>query len=129
MGAIAHILVVDDDPMTIDICKTYLTASGYEITGVFTTAQAQASLEEKPADLVLLDVHMPNETGLVFLQRIRGDWPDLPVVLITGHPGIQTVVQAMKLNVVAYLVKPFPPSELRQTVEKALHEYAVDDQT
>ncbi len=115
-----HILVVDDDLTTLDICADYLGHAGHKVTTASTTSQAYECLEKERVDLLVLDVYIPGEGGLDFLQRVRDRWHDLPTILITGYPGVNTLVSALRLNVCEYLPKPFRPRDLLAAIEKNL---------
>lgn len=119
-----RILVVDDEPDVLVICSRALTESEgrYRVTTASDANQARAYLDEQKFDLLILDIHLPEEDGLSLLRHVREVQPDLPSVLITGYPAVNTVVDAIRLNAQAYLCKPFTVSKLLETVETSLKE-------
>ncbi len=107
----ATVLVIDDDETIRHFLPRELKAEGYE---VFTAESGKAGLqilEKEPADLVLLDIRMPDMTGIQVLERIRQQWPDQIVVMLTGEPDHETAVQAMRLGARDYLTKGKPIRE------------------
>ncbi|HTO93704.1 MAG TPA: response regulator, partial [Bacteroidota bacterium] len=68
----------------------------------------------------LLDLKMPKRSGMEVLKSIRALWPDLPVVIITGHGTIESAVEATKLGAVNFIPKPFTPAELAKVAVEAL---------
>jgi len=115
-----RVLVVDDDAQVLKVCVHALERGGYTAFQAGDTGQARALLKEQAIDLVILDIHMPQEDGIRFLQRIRDSMPDLPVILITGYPAVSTVVNAMRLDAKEYLQKPFSVRDLLDAVERGL---------
>ncbi|HLF05773.1 MAG TPA: sigma-54 dependent transcriptional regulator [Thermoplasmata archaeon] len=107
----ATVLVIDDDETIRHFLPRELTAEGYH---VLTAESGQAGLrvlEKEPVDLVLLDIRLPDLTGIQVLERIRVQWPELIVVMLTGEPDHETAVQAMRLGARDYLTKGRPIRE------------------
>ena len=71
-------------------------------------------------DLVLLDLRMPKRSGMEVLKSIRTQWPDIPVIMVTGHGTIETAIEATKLGAFNFLPKPFTPTELTAVVVEPL---------
>src|SRR5262249_48780695 len=79
-----------------------------------------ALLEQQPHDLVITDLRMPGESGLDLLRKIRADYPDVAVVLVTAFGTVETAVEAMKLGAYDYLTKPIDGEELLMIIGRAL---------
>ena len=122
------VLVVDDE---IAIRETLAQILGYEDYRVLTAASGQAALatlEEQPASALLLDVKMPGMDGFEVLTRVQKDYPNLPVIVISGHGDVQTAVQAVKQGAYDFLEKPLDRSRLLVTLQNCLaHRGALDD--
>jgi DNA-binding NtrC family response regulator len=117
-----RILVVDDEPHIGASIKKALERVGYEVQSVTTPAIALSALERSPADLVLCDVRLGTADGLQLLARIKEDYPDSVVVMITAFSSVETAVSAIKAGAADYLPKPFNPEQLRHVVAKALEQ-------
>jgi DNA-binding NtrC family response regulator len=115
-----ELLLVDDDARFRAATAEVLGEAGHSVRLAASAAEADATLERDglPA-VVVLDLGLPGEDGLSFLGRIRKRWPDLPVIVITGHGTIATAIQAMRLGALHYLTKPYDLSELELYLAKA----------
>jgi response regulator of citrate/malate metabolism len=113
------VLVVDDDFMVAKIHTRYLaTVSGFRVVGtVHTGTEALAALTELHPDLMLLDVYLPDMTGIEVLRRARQDFPDVDVIVVTAARELDTVREAMQGGAVSYLVKPFEYQALGERLE------------
>ncbi|HEU4940003.1 MAG TPA: sigma-54 dependent transcriptional regulator, partial [Candidatus Eisenbacteria bacterium] len=107
----ASILIIDDDETIRYFLPRDLEAEGFQVQTADTGLAGLRALEREPVDLVLLDIRMPDLTGIEVLQRIREQWPDQIVVMLTGEPDHETAVQAMRLGARDYLTKGKPIRE------------------
>jgi two-component system response regulator PilR (NtrC family) len=116
----ARIVVIDDEPVVADVLRGVLGRDGHEVHVAADAASGRAVLEsEGPWDACLLDVMLPDADGLEVLKWIRGNLPDLAVVMITAFGSVQNAVSAMKLGAFHYLTKPFKNDEVRLLVAQA----------
>jgi response regulator of citrate/malate metabolism len=113
------VLVVDDDFMVAKIHTRYLdTVSGFRVVGtVHTGADALAAVAQCHPDLMLLDVYLPDMTGIEVLRRVRQDHPGVDVIVVTAARELDTVREAMRGGAVSYLVKPFEYQALGERLE------------
>jgi two-component system response regulator AtoC len=101
----ARIAVVDDDPLFAGYLATFLRSRGYQ-SSIYSNGPAfLKALPSTPADAVLLDVLMPNMTGLEILRELRTTHPDLPVIMVSGQQVPSTIVDAVRLGAIDYVVK------------------------
>ncbi len=119
-GMIPTILVVDDDQQIRDYLEESFLNEGYEVCPVGTGAAAIASLEQAAPDLVLLDLMLPDMSGVQVLGVVKEKFPGLPVVIITAYRETDTAVLAMKLNAFDYVNKPIQLDRLLKVTRKAL---------
>ncbi|QPE05391.1 response regulator [Microbacterium schleiferi] len=118
------VLVVDDDALTLELHRTYLErVPGFRVSAECTGARAAVSaiLEQRtehPIDLVLLDITMPDGTGLDVLRHVRARAADVDVIAVTGVRDAEVVRQMVGLGVVQYLVKPFSFAVFRDRLEQ-----------
>jgi len=116
------VLIVDDDFMVAKVHAGFVAAvDGFEVVGTASTgAQALAEIERLRPDLVLLDVYLPDMTGLEILRRLRSDGSPVDVVVISAARDVESIRSALHGGVLHYLVKPFD----RRTFETRLRDYA-----
>lgn len=119
------ILVVDDDPTTLDLIVESLTEEGYDVAKAADGREAAAMADRRSFDIVLTDLVMPGMSGLEVLAHFTEHHPEATVIVLTGYATIETAVEAMKRGAFDYLSKPAKLDEilmvLRRTQElKAL---------
>ena len=114
-----RILLVDDEPGIRAALKMVLEP-GYETIAASSAQEGLQALRRESPNLVLLDIVMPGEDGLEFLEAIRAEQPDVPVIMLSALNALKTAVEAMKRGAADYLTKPFDAEELRLKVSKAL---------
>ena len=116
------VLIVDDDFMVAKVHAGFITAlEGFSVVGTASTgAQALAEIERLRPDLVLLDVYLPDMTGLEVLRRLRAVGSDVDVIVISAARYVDSIRSALHGGVLHYLVKPFD----RRTFEARLRDYA-----
>jgi len=115
----ATVLVVDDEELARENVRETLTDAGYEAIEAGDLSQAHKYIDEGAADIVLLDVMLPDGSGLTLLDRIELENPSPPVILITAFGEVDTAVEAMKKGAQDFLQKPLDLERLIQAVEKA----------
>lgn len=113
------VLVVDDDFMVARIHSRFLqTQDGFRVAGVAHTGiDALAKLAELNPDLMLLDVHLPDMSGLEVLRIARQDHPEVDVIVVTAERELNSVRDAWQGGAMSYLVKPFEYSALAQRLD------------
>ncbi len=118
-----RILVVDDDENLRWVIKTQLEDIGYSVTTAGNGEEALAVLERELPGLVLTDLKMPGLSGMELLDRIRAEYPEVPVIIITAFGTIQSAVQAMRSGAYDYLTKPINDEELALVVDRVLEHF------
>ncbi len=119
MGA-GRILVVEDDESFRRVAQGLLEKSGYEVLTAADAARGLQILQKESVDLILTDLNLPGDSGLDLLRKVRLDYPDAQVVMLTGYGSIETAVEAMRNGAFDYLTKPIRPDELRTVVRRVL---------
>jgi len=114
------ILLVDDEPLNLDLLEQELTDLGYGVEKAESGRAALEKLAGTPADLVLLDYQMPGMNGIEVLTEVKKKYTDLPVVMITAYGTIERAVEAIKSGADDFVTKPFDPDHLALVVKKAL---------
>lgn len=123
------ILIIDDEESPRQSLRFILKDRYDSILKESGTEGLAALKNEGPMDVVLLDMKMPDMTGLEVLEKIRKIDPTMPVVMITGITDARTAVQAMKLGATDYLNKPFDVQEIRLVVQRAIKERTEEAET
>ena len=116
----ASILIVDDQESLRHFISKGLQDETYVIRTAGSIAEARQSFAQEGADLVLLDLRLPDGLGLQMLDELRERDPELPVIVMTAFGEVQTAVAAMKAGAYDFLTKPFDMEELRVLCGKAL---------
>ncbi len=106
-----NILIVDDEKKLGVLFSRALRGAGFSAKAVETGERAIESLEQG-FDLVITDMKMPGMNGIELLRKIKEDYPDTVVVMMTAHGTVETAVEAMKAGAYDFLLKPFPTDEL-----------------
>src|SRR5689334_9663760 len=114
------ILVVDDEVEIREGLETLLASDGYSVASVESGSAGLTKLEERPFDLLLLDVSLPDRNGLELLREIRRRDPHLSVVLITAYGSIDMARAAFKGGALDYITKPWSNDELLAQVAQAV---------
>jgi two-component system response regulator AtoC len=114
-----RILVVDDEAAVRSGIAQVLSRPDQAVIAAADGAQALEQLARQPFDLVLLDIKLPDMDGVQLLKRLRQDFPETGVIMITGYPTIQGAVECIRRGALDYLVKPFRINELEAVVQQA----------
>ncbi len=115
----ARILVVDDDPDVRDSIHLLLSQQGHDVHEATNGRQCEKAVEPAPPDLVILDIHMPEQEGIETIRHLRRTHPDLKILAISGggESGFGFALKfAREFGAHATLAKPFPPDKLLATV-------------
>jgi CheY-like chemotaxis protein len=114
------ILIVDDAGPVVVLSVNVLQALGYAVKGANRGETAVELLRKERFDLMVVDYKMPGMTGFDVYHQAKGLYPDIAVVLVTGHGSPEVITEANRLGFDSILLKPFTSDELRGTVEKVL---------
>jgi DNA-binding NtrC family response regulator len=115
----ATVLIVDDEENARHNISNYLTMKGYEVIGVATLAEARTALNRGDADVVLLDVQLPDGYGPILLEETKNLAFRPPIILITAYGDIDMAVDAMKNGAYDFLQKPIQLVQLEESIQRA----------
>jgi DNA-binding NtrC family response regulator len=117
-----RLLLADDEPLYLHTTAQLLQKAGYLCTCVSDAEAAITALRTQPFDLVLTDLNMPGNLKLELLRAGRQDWPDVPLIVVTGVPSLPTAIESVRLGIADYLIKPVKFEVLLQSVQRILAE-------
>ena len=122
MNEKANILIVDDEEVVRLSHLRSLEGSNCSTRAAGDGREALQVMEQEPADVVLLDLRMPDLDGMDVLKAIKQRWPDSEVVVITGYPSLETAKEAVRLGAFNYLTKPLAPNEVIKVADEAINQ-------
>jgi CheY-like chemotaxis protein len=111
------ILLVDDDKDFLFSLKCCLETLGYEVKDVTNAKEAFDRIKNETPDLVISDIEMPGESGIDLLKKIRKHSPHIPVIIVTGKPAVEAVVQCLRCGADDFLAKPVNLEEMKKKIE------------
>ena len=117
------ILIVDDEKNYLLILEDLLSEEGYEVVTAQTAERGLELVSEHDLDVVITDMKMPGMDGMAFLDRVHGQHPDLPIIMMTAYGSVEKAVEAMRKGAFDYILKPFKNEELKLTIRKAVDHY------
>ncbi|MBL8239967.1 MAG: sigma-54-dependent Fis family transcriptional regulator [Bryobacterales bacterium] len=123
-----RVLVVDDEENLRRVTQLKLQQAGYEAMTASDGRQALEVLARNPHDLIITDLKMPGMSGMDLLRRVREDYPEIIVVVVTAFGTIESAVEAMKLGAHDYIIKPVTADALRLVVSRALEHHRLQEE-
>jgi two-component system response regulator AtoC len=118
----AHLLVVDDDPITLDLLKEVLSKEGYGVETALSGEEAIKQGMDTFFDLIVTDVRMGEKDGMEVLRSFKKISPETTVIMITAFGSIETAIEAIREGAFDYISKPFKLDEIRFTIRRALEQ-------
>lgn len=119
------VLLVEDDPQVRSVFTRLLQRSGWQVTAASDGESALEAVASSFFDAIVSDIRLPGLSGVDLLRAVREHDLDVPVILITGWPDVDTAAEAVELGALQYLRKPVQPQQLTQAVEKAIRLHAL----
>lgn len=120
MDASPHILLVEDEPDVASFVQKGLGEEGYDVGWVKEGHRALEYVQQKPVDLVLLDIRLPDRSGIEVCERLRLHRPGLPIMMLTALDAVEDRVKGLRAGADDYLPKPFAFDELLARIEALL---------
>src|SRR5437764_6475118 len=120
-----RILVVDDERPILMTLEALLTRHGYQTETATTATLGLRAMKTNPAALVLLDLQLPDADGLETLERLKKDFGDSQVIILTEHDSLHNAIESIKRGAYHFISKPYAPKELLSLVEKALEKQSL----
>jgi len=114
------ILVVDDEDIVLESCQAVFELEGFEVMLVPSTDKAIEAMKNDNFALLLIDVKMPKHDGMYLMEKIKEQWPNIPIIVMSGYYTTETIKEAFKMGAANFIAKPFEPDELVQTVRQMI---------
>ena len=122
-SSLPPVLVVDDEKNMRASLKTVLSDEHYPVRAVESAEEGLSLLSREDFFMVITDARLGGMSGYEFLAKVRAQWPDLPVLMITAYATAKLAVEAIKAGAMDYLAKPFAPEELLHAVARCAERY------
>lgn len=119
-GAHGRILLADDEPLYLRTTAELLRRAGFDCRTAVNAEGAMRLLSQDPFDLMIVDLNMPGNLDLELLNSGRRDYPDVPMIVVTGAPSLRSAIDSVRLRIADYLLKPVKFEELVSSVRRAL---------
>jgi two-component system response regulator HydG len=116
----ARILIADDEPLYLRTTAALLRKEGFQCTCAPNGTVALEALSREHFDLVLSDLNMPGNLRLELLREGRSNWPEVPLIIVTGAPSLPTAIESVRLGITDYLLKPVKFEDLLVSIRRAL---------
>ncbi|RJE91095.1 DNA-binding response regulator [Paenibacillus sp. 1011MAR3C5] len=120
----SYVLIVDDDPHIRELVSVILAKEGYQVQQASDGAEAMDAMDASPADMVILDIMMPNMDGWELCRNLREQY-DIPILMVTAKGELQDKVKGFHIGTDDYIVKPFDPPELVVRVRALMKRYRI----
>ena len=117
------VLVVDDEEAVRNLLQRILEEAGYQVTTAADGREALYKVSLEEAEVVLMDIKMPEMSGMEVLSKLTADSPDVCVIMVTSVANIDTAVEALKIGAYDYINKPFDRDDVKQKVGKAIERW------
>ena len=114
------VLIVEDDAHLRETLATFLARAGYDVATAHDGREALEALDKEAPELVLTDIHMPDQDGLALLAEVKARYPETIVIMMTAFSSIDSAVEAMRRGAEDYLSKPLQLADARMSIERAL---------
>jgi len=121
-----NIMIVDDEKIVRESLFHWFTKLGHTVEKASSGFEALERLEKNPFDLLFVDIRMPEMNGIELLGKVKTDYPETIVVIITAYGSIENAVEAMQLGASDYLLKPFKPDYLSLVMEKITQQFKLE---
>ncbi|MCF7920352.1 MAG: sigma-54 dependent transcriptional regulator [Candidatus Cloacimonetes bacterium] len=112
------ILILDDEPSFNEELVEFIDSLGYKVRAEEKPHSALEYLKENVIDILILDIKLPQMSGIEVLKIVHNEFPDLEVIMVTGHGDMETVIEALRLGAIDFLKKPFRHLDIKLAIER-----------
>jgi DNA-binding NtrC family response regulator len=119
---LSSVLIVDDDPGIRNMLSSVLSNEGFAVETASNGKEAVKTCEKTPFDVALIDIELPDMKGTELLKKLKQIQPRIVMIIITGHPTLESAVRAVNQSADGYLLKPFEVVDLLEMIKRLLDE-------
>jgi DNA-binding NtrC family response regulator len=112
------VLVLDDEERIVQEVREFLENMGFQVHAAGRPSAAFAALQSKSIDIALIDIKLPEYSGLTFLRRLKDERPEVESIVMSGHGDMESVIEAFRIGAFDYLRKPFSSFDLKAAIER-----------
>lgn len=123
-----HLLLVDDEPEFKEVMHRHLSRMGIRLSVSDCCLDALATLEAQSVDVVIMDMNMPGMDGIQCLRKVKERWPQIEVIILTGHASVKSGIEGMESGAFDYCLKPIDVRELIEKVELAAQKALINQE-
>ncbi|MEY1637939.1 sigma-54-dependent transcriptional regulator [Tenuifilum osseticum] len=123
-----NILVLDDEKVFRKEIKEFLDGEGFSVLTAERPSEAFSILSENHIDILILDLRLPEMDGLQVLTKVKEEYPDIEVIMITGHGDMDAVINAMRMGAIEFFPKPFRLLDMRAAIQRTKRYIALNEQ-
>ena len=121
------VLLIDDDTSLREIIKDVLEMNGYKVIEASDGLEGFEKFKNENVDIIVTDLMMDNLNGIDFIKKIKSEYQDIPpIILMTGYGSVESVIEAFKLGIKDYIIKPFKISLLLNVIERVLKQASIE---
>lgn len=114
------ILIVDDELLIRDLLYDFFSERNWQVAVCESADKALEQLKNRRFEIVVVDLKLPESDGISLIGKVKAFFPDLPIVIVTGFPSVESAIAAVRLKVEDYIVKPFNINKLYKTVDSII---------
>jgi DNA-binding response OmpR family regulator len=118
-----NIIIVDDELLIRDLLYDFFSEKDWGVSVFDNGEKALEAIKNRRYDIGLVDLKMPEIDGLSFVKKLRNTHPTIPVVIMTAFPSVDTAVEALRLKVDDYIIKPFNINKLFKTLDALIEHH------
>lgn len=123
-----HLLLVDDEPDFKEVMQKHLSRMGIRLNVSDCCLAALDTLEAHAIDVVIMDMNMPGLDGIQCLRKVKERWPQIEVIILTGHASVKSGIEGMQSGAFDYCLKPIDVRELIEKVELAAQKALINQE-
>lgn len=113
-----NVLVLDDEERIVQEVREFLENSGFQVSAAGRPSAAFGILQSQTVDIALIDIKLPEYSGLTFLRRLKDERPEVESIVMSGHGDMESVIEAFRIGAFDYLRKPFSSFDLKAAIER-----------
>ena len=116
----AKIVIIDDEPAILQLMTKLCEGLDHQVIGLQSGTEGLKAIGEEKPDLLIVDLRIGDMSGIEIIQKCSKEFPNMPIIMVTGFGSVETAVEAMRQGAFDYLTKPFELDDLQRTLNKAL---------